>query len=152
MASTRTMVIEHLSQDCYFIKRLSGVVPFGTMFAWILICFGIFVPLVSVGSNFGYQPPAISNPVIPTPLWHPILAQAWPIQQVSTIFIVGALQFIVVFLAESTTRRSVVLHLLVPPLQHVYNPIVYSKVDVYSLHMIPKILSCGRDYHALHQL
>lgn len=36
-------------------EKSSGAVPFGTMFALLLLWFGISVPLVFLGSYFGYR-------------------------------------------------------------------------------------------------
>ena len=39
-------------------QRSSGAVPFGTLFALCFLWFGISVPLVFIGSYFGYKKPA----------------------------------------------------------------------------------------------
>ncbi|KAH7574042.1 hypothetical protein JRO89_XS03G0243700 [Xanthoceras sorbifolium] len=44
-------------------QKSSGAVPFGTMFALIVLWFGISVPLVFVGSYVGFKKPAIEDPV-----------------------------------------------------------------------------------------
>ena len=44
-------------------QKSSGAVPFGTMFALCFLWFGISVPLVFVGSYFGYRKPAPEDPV-----------------------------------------------------------------------------------------
>ncbi|KAJ8470951.1 hypothetical protein OPV22_025294 [Ensete ventricosum] len=44
-------------------EKSSGAVPFGTMFALVLLWFGISVPLVFVGSYIGYKRPALEDPV-----------------------------------------------------------------------------------------
>ncbi|KAK8513569.1 hypothetical protein V6N12_052747 [Hibiscus sabdariffa] len=44
-------------------QKSSGAVPFGTMFALVLLWCGISVPLVYVGSYFGFKKPAIEDPV-----------------------------------------------------------------------------------------
>ena len=44
-------------------QRSSGAVPFGTLFALCFLWFGISVPLVFIGSYFGYKkpPPEVRN-------------------------------------------------------------------------------------------
>ena len=44
-------------------QKSSGAVPFGTLFALCFLWFGISVPLVFVGSYFGYKAPAPEDPV-----------------------------------------------------------------------------------------
>ncbi|CAM0911407.1 unnamed protein product [Alopecurus aequalis] len=44
-------------------QKSSGAVPFTTMFALVLLWFGISVPLVFVGSFLGFKKPAIEDPV-----------------------------------------------------------------------------------------
>ena len=44
-------------------EKSSGAVPFGTLFALCFLWFGISVPLVFVGSYFGYKKPAPEDPV-----------------------------------------------------------------------------------------
>lgn len=39
-------------------QKSSGAVPFGTLFALCFLWFGISVPLVFIGSYFGYKKPA----------------------------------------------------------------------------------------------
>ena len=43
-------------------QRSSGAVPFGTLFALCFLWFGISVPLVFIGSYFGYKKPAPEVP------------------------------------------------------------------------------------------
>ncbi|KAE8668534.1 Transmembrane 9 superfamily member 9 [Hibiscus syriacus] len=44
-------------------QKSSGAVPFETMFALVLLWFGISVPLVFVGGYVGFRKPAIEDPV-----------------------------------------------------------------------------------------
>ena len=44
-------------------QKSSGAVPFGTLFALCFLWFGISVPLVFIGSYFGYKKPAPEDPV-----------------------------------------------------------------------------------------
>jgi transmembrane 9 superfamily protein 2/4 len=44
-------------------QKSSGAVPFGTLFALCFLWFGISVPLVFVGSYFGFKKPAADDPV-----------------------------------------------------------------------------------------
>ncbi|GLJ38617.1 hypothetical protein SUGI_0787430 [Cryptomeria japonica] len=73
-------------------------VPFGTMFALVFLWFGISVPLVFVGSYFGYKKPAIEDPVKTNKIPRQIPEQAWYMQPVFSIFIGGILPFGAVFI------------------------------------------------------
>ena len=57
-------------------EKSSGAVPFGTMFALVFLWFGISVPLVFIGSYFGYKKPAIEDPVKTNKIPRRILEQA----------------------------------------------------------------------------
>eukprot|EP00850_Spirogloea_muscicola_P016320 SM000131S26750 [mRNA] locus=s131:364739:367927:+ [translate_table: standard] len=58
-------------------EKSSGAVPFGTMFALFFLWFGISVPLVFIGSYFGYKKPAIEDPVRTNKIPRQIPEQAW---------------------------------------------------------------------------
>jgi transmembrane 9 superfamily protein 2/4 len=45
-------------------QKSSGAVPFGTFIALFLMWFGISVPLVFVGSYFGFKKDPVTHPVI----------------------------------------------------------------------------------------
>eukprot|EP00252_Welwitschia_mirabilis_P005190 TRINITY_DN1567_c0_g1_i4.p1 TRINITY_DN1567_c0_g1~~TRINITY_DN1567_c0_g1_i4.p1 ORF type:complete len:644 (+),score=82.99 TRINITY_DN1567_c0_g1_i4:273-2204(+) len=79
-------------------EKSSGAVPFGTMFALVLLWFGISVPLVFVGSYFGYKKPAIEDPVKTNKIPRQIPEQAWYMQPVFSILIGGILPFGAVFI------------------------------------------------------
>eukprot|EP00252_Welwitschia_mirabilis_P005187 TRINITY_DN1567_c0_g1_i1.p1 TRINITY_DN1567_c0_g1~~TRINITY_DN1567_c0_g1_i1.p1 ORF type:complete len:644 (+),score=75.82 TRINITY_DN1567_c0_g1_i1:60-1991(+) len=79
-------------------ERSSGAVPFGTMFALVLLWFGISVPLVFVGSYFGYKRPAIEDPVNTHKIPRQIPEQAWYMQPTFSILIGGILPFGAVFI------------------------------------------------------
>eukprot|EP00850_Spirogloea_muscicola_P006427 SM000030S11436 [mRNA] locus=s30:626081:628979:- [translate_table: standard] len=58
-------------------EKSSGAVPFGTMFALFFLWFGISVPLVFIGSYFGFKKPAIEDPVRTNKIPRQIPEQAW---------------------------------------------------------------------------
>ncbi|KAL8137391.1 hypothetical protein V2J09_003392, partial [Rumex salicifolius] len=76
----------------------SGAVPFGTMFALVLLWFGISVPLVFVGSYLGFKKPAMEDPVKTNKIPRQIPEQAWYMKPIFSIFIGGILPFGAVFL------------------------------------------------------
>nr|CAD1843137.1 unnamed protein product [Ananas comosus var. bracteatus] len=72
-------------------EKSSGAVPFGTMFALVLLWFGISVPLVFAGSFLGYKKPAIEDPVKTNKIPRQIPEQAWYMQPLFSILVGGIL-------------------------------------------------------------
>ncbi|KAK3211035.1 hypothetical protein Dsin_015741 [Dipteronia sinensis] len=79
-------------------QKSSGAVPFGTMFALIVLWFGISVPLVYVGSYVGFKKPAIEDPVKTNKIPRQIPEQAWYMNPIFSILIGGILPFGAVFI------------------------------------------------------
>ncbi|WOL09070.1 transmembrane 9 superfamily member 7-like [Canna indica] len=79
-------------------EKSSGAVPFGTMFALVLLWFGISVPLVFVGSYIGYKRPALEDPVKTNKIPRQIPEQAWYMQPAFSVLIGGILPFGAVFI------------------------------------------------------
>ncbi|CAM8966445.1 unnamed protein product [Rhodiola kirilowii] len=79
-------------------QKSSGAVPFGTMFALVVLWFGISVPLIYVGSYIGFKKPAIEDPVKTNKIPRQIPEQAWYMNPVFSIFIGGILPFGAVFI------------------------------------------------------
>ncbi|KAJ6820501.1 transmembrane 9 superfamily member 7-like [Iris pallida] len=79
-------------------EKSSGAVPFGTMFALVLLWFGISVPLVFAGSYLGFKKPAIEDPVKTNKIPRQIPEQAWYMQPAFSILIGGILPFGAVFI------------------------------------------------------
>ncbi|GJP85678.1 hypothetical protein CLOP_g15793 [Closterium sp. NIES-67] len=79
-------------------EKSSGAVPFGTMFALFFLWFGISVPLVLLGSYFGFKKPAIEDPVRTNKIPRQIPEQAWYMHPVFSILIGGILPFGAVFI------------------------------------------------------
>merc|ERR1719389_34855 len=78
-------------------QRSSGAVPFTTMFALLVLWFGISVPLVFLGSYFGFRKPATTLPVRTNQIPRQIPAQPWFIQPLFTSLVGGVLPFGAVF-------------------------------------------------------
>merc|ERR1712066_203098 len=78
-------------------QKSSGAVPFTTMFALLVLWFGISVPLVFLGSYFGFRKAAIELPVRTNQVPRQIPAQPWFIQPVFTALVGGVLPFGAVF-------------------------------------------------------
>lgn len=79
-------------------QKSSGAVPFTTMTALVLLWFGISVPLVFVGSYFGFKKPAAEDPVRTNKIPRQVPEQAWYMQPVFSILIGGILPFGAVFI------------------------------------------------------
>jgi len=78
-------------------QKSSGAVPFTTMFALLVLWFGISVPLVFLGSYFGFRKPATELPVRTNQIPRQIPQQPWFIQPVFTSLVGGVLPFGAVF-------------------------------------------------------
>ncbi|KAK9098210.1 hypothetical protein Syun_025255 [Stephania yunnanensis] len=91
-------------------EKSSGAVPFGTMFALVLLWFGISVPLVFVGSYVGFKKPAIESPVKTNKIPRQIPEQAWYMNPIFSILIGGILPFGAVFIELFFILTSIWLH------------------------------------------
>ncbi|XP_020578770.1 transmembrane 9 superfamily member 8-like [Phalaenopsis equestris] len=79
-------------------EKSSGAVPFTTMFALVLLWFGISVPLVFVGGYIGSRKPAVEDPVKTNKIPRQIPEQAWYMNPLFSILIGGILPFGAVFI------------------------------------------------------
>jgi len=77
--------------------RSSGAVPFTTMFALLVLWFGISVPLVFLGAFLGYKKAPVSLPVRTNQIPRQIPAQPWYISGVFSSLVGGILPFGAVF-------------------------------------------------------
>ncbi|KAJ7515225.1 hypothetical protein O6H91_22G006100 [Diphasiastrum complanatum] len=91
-------------------EKSSGAVPFGTMLALVLLWFGISVPLVFIGSYFGYKKPALEDPVRTNKIPRQIPEQAWYMRPVFTILVGGILPFGAVFIELFFILTSIWFH------------------------------------------
>lgn len=78
-------------------QKSSGAVPFTTMFAVLVLWFGISVPLCFLGSYFGFRREAIELPVRTNHVPRQIPSQAWFMQPIFTCALGGILPFGAVF-------------------------------------------------------
>merc|ERR1719453_640372 len=78
-------------------QKSSGAVPFTTMFALLVLWFGISVPLVFLGSYFGFRKAAIELPVRVNQIPRQIPAQPWFVRPIFTSLVGGVLPFGAVF-------------------------------------------------------
>ncbi|KAK9811371.1 hypothetical protein WJX72_002736 [[Myrmecia] bisecta] len=91
-------------------QKSSGAVPFGTLFALCFLWFGISVPLVFIGSYFGYKKPAPEDPVRTNKIPRQIPEQAWYMNPVFSVLIGGILPFGAVFIELFFILTSMWLH------------------------------------------
>jgi transmembrane 9 superfamily protein 2/4 len=91
-------------------EKSSGAVPFTTMFALVLLWFGISVPLVFVGSYIGFKKPALEDPVKTNKIPRQIPEQAWYMNPLFSILIGGILPFGAVFIELFFILTSIWLH------------------------------------------
>eukprot|EP00923_Selenidium_pygospionis_P006600 GHVN01011342.1.p1 GENE.GHVN01011342.1~~GHVN01011342.1.p1 ORF type:complete len:563 (+),score=57.40 GHVN01011342.1:311-1999(+) len=78
-------------------RHSTGAVPFGTMFLLLVLWFGISLPLVFVGSYFGYRKPVISIPVRTNQLPRHIPPSPWLLRPLVSCMLGGVLPFAAVF-------------------------------------------------------
>eukprot|EP00397_Hematodinium_sp_SG-2012_P011457 GEMP01011597.1.p1 GENE.GEMP01011597.1~~GEMP01011597.1.p1 ORF type:complete len:620 (+),score=43.51 GEMP01011597.1:85-1944(+) len=78
-------------------KGSSGAVPFATLFALLVLWFGISVPLVFLGAYFGFRKEAIEAPVRVNTIPREIPTQPWFVQPLFSSLIGGVLPFGAVF-------------------------------------------------------
>jgi len=76
----------------------SIAVPFGTLFALCVLWFGISVPLVFVGSHFGYRQPPRDNPVRTNKIPRQVPEQPWYLHPAVVCAIGGILPFGAIFI------------------------------------------------------
>ncbi|RCV22132.1 hypothetical protein SETIT_4G196100v2 [Setaria italica] len=91
-------------------EKSSGAVPFTTMFALVLLWFGISVPLVFVGSYLGFKKPAMEDPVRTNKIPRAIPEQPWYMNPVVSVLIGGILPFGAVFIELFFILTSIWLH------------------------------------------
>jgi len=91
-------------------QKSSGAVPFGTFVALFMMWFGISVPLVFVGSYFGFKKDAVTFPVRTNKIPRQVPAQAWYMQPLFSILIGGILPFGAVFIELFFILTSMWLH------------------------------------------
>ncbi|CAM6101052.1 unnamed protein product [Calypogeia fissa] len=91
-------------------EKSSGAVPFGTMLALVFLWFGISVPLVFIGSYYGFKKPVTENPVRTNKIPRQIPEQAWYMRPVFSILIGGILPFGAVFIELFFILTSIWLH------------------------------------------
>merc|ERR1712113_1076516 len=78
-------------------QKSSGAVPFTTMFALLVLWFGISVPLVFLGSYFGFRKDPIQVPTRTNQIPRQIPVQPWFIKPAFTCLVGGILPFGAVF-------------------------------------------------------
>eukprot|EP00195_Chlamydomonas_chlamydogama_P006578 CAMPEP_0202903266 /NCGR_PEP_ID=MMETSP1392-20130828/23330_1 /ASSEMBLY_ACC=CAM_ASM_000868 /TAXON_ID=225041 /ORGANISM="Chlamydomonas chlamydogama, Strain SAG 11-48b" /LENGTH=640 /DNA_ID=CAMNT_0049590357 /DNA_START=131 /DNA_END=2053 /DNA_ORIENTATION=+ len=91
-------------------QKSSGAVPFGTLFALCFLWFGISVPLVFVGSYFGYKKTAPEDPVRTNKIPRQIPEQPWYMNPVFSCLVGGVLPFGAVFIELFFILTSMWLH------------------------------------------
>jgi len=78
-------------------QKSSGAVPFSTLFAVLLLWFGISVPLVFLGAYFGFRKGNIELPVRTNQIPRQIPSQPWFMNATFTTLVGGILPFGAVF-------------------------------------------------------
>ncbi|KAF0694990.1 Aste57867_14159 [Aphanomyces stellatus] len=91
-------------------KASSQAVPFGTLFALLVLWFGISMPLVCLGSYFGFKQPAIEHPVKTNQIARQIPEQVWYLSTPFAICVGGILPFGAVFIELFFIMSALWLH------------------------------------------
>ena len=88
----------------------SAAVPFGTLFAIVVLWFGISVPLAFLGSYFGFKKDEIKNPVRFNQIPRQVPEQAWYMNPVFSCLVGGILPFGAVFIELFFIMSSIWMH------------------------------------------
>jgi len=88
----------------------TGAVPFGTMFALIVLWIGISVPLVFLGACFGYRKDVSELPCKVNTIAREIPEQPWYMKRRFSVLVGGVLPFGAVFIEVFFIMSSVWLH------------------------------------------
>jgi transmembrane 9 superfamily protein 2/4 len=91
-------------------QESSGAVPFGTLAALAFLWFGVSVPLVFVGSFYGFKKLAPEDPVRTNKVLRQVPVQPWYMHPAICCFIGGVLPFGAVFIELFFILTSVWLH------------------------------------------
>jgi len=91
-------------------QKSSGAVPFSTMFALIVLWFGISVPLVYLGAYFGIRKPPIELPVRTNQVPRAVPGQPWFAHEAIGCMVGGLLPFGAVFTELFFIMSSIWLH------------------------------------------
>nr|CCA22643.1 endomembrane protein 70like protein putative [Albugo laibachii Nc14] len=91
-------------------KHSSQSIPFGTLFALLVLWFGVSVPLVFLGSYFGFKAPAIEHPVRTNQIARQIPEQVWYLSPPFSILVGGILPFGAVFIELFFIMSALWLH------------------------------------------
>jgi transmembrane 9 superfamily protein 2/4 len=91
-------------------QRSSGAVPFGTLIALTALWFGISVPLVFVGSYFGFKQAAPEQPVRTNKIPRQVPPQPWYMAPAFSVLVGGILPFGAVFIELFFILTSMWLH------------------------------------------
>jgi len=91
-------------------QKSSGAVPFSTLFAVLVLWFGVSVPLVFFGAYTGFRKSAIELPVRVSLLARAIPEHSWHSQPITTSLISGILPFGAVFTELFFIMSSLWLH------------------------------------------
>jgi len=91
-------------------ERSSGAVPFGTLIALTALWFGISVPLVFVGSYFGFKKPPPETPTRTNKIPRQVPPQPWYMTPAFSALVGGILPFGAVFIELFFILTSMWLH------------------------------------------
>lgn len=88
----------------------SQAVPFGTLFALLVLWFGISVPLVFVGAYFGFKQPPVEFPTRTNQIARQIPVQVWYLRPPASFLLCGILPFGAVFIELFFIMSALWLH------------------------------------------
>ena len=76
----------------------SAAIPFGTMFAVLVLWFGVSMPLVFLGAYFGFKKEEVKHPVRVNQIPRQVPPQPWYLSPLPSILVGGVLPFGAVFI------------------------------------------------------
>ena len=86
---------------CGCVRGLQGssaAIPFGTMFAVLVLWFGVSLPLVFLGAYFGFKKEEVKHPVRVNQIPRQIPPQPWYLNPIPSVMVGGVLPFGAVFI------------------------------------------------------
>ncbi|KAF2215814.1 hypothetical protein CERZMDRAFT_109676 [Cercospora zeae-maydis SCOH1-5] len=90
-----------------WIQASSTAIPFGTLLGLVALWLLVQLPLVYIGSHYGFNKAgAYTHPIRPTKVPRQIPQQAWYSRQLQTILLAGLIPFAVIFIELMFVFRS----------------------------------------------
>ena len=129
-------------------EQSSAAVPFGTMFALLVLWLGISVPLIFLGAYFGYRRKNVEFPVRINQIPRQVPEQVWYMRPAFSIVVGGVLPFGAVFIELFFILSSIWLHQFYYVFGFLLLVFVILFVTCAEISIVMRLLQlCAEDYH-----